>query len=378
MDQLIIPSTFDAYMSGAQVKQAEIDRKRQKRFGELIGQLGTAQDREPLLQEAASIDPQGAMKAREFYSQQADRANAAKAEQDKRDAVLSLRKVQAMRSAPDSIKVQFYKQSAPDHYNQVVQMLGRDPTPQEINSFIDQNSAELYVRAGEQMPIKEPPQPRVVGRSLVGVNPDGTPKVLYTDPEPKSSRQDNAPSGYRTKSDGSLEFIPGGPADPSGPSARKNNAQLRKEFRSLPSVKNYEEVLPLMKTAEKAPDNGAGDLQIIYTVGKLLDPGSVVREGELNLVIASGSPLQRILGKTRFAFEKGGRLPPEQRRQLIGMLNERVNGYKQAYERDYKQYSKYATDSQLKPEDIVGKPASSAYEEPEQVQQGGVKFLGFE
>jgi hypothetical protein len=152
MDQLIIPSTFDAYMSGAQEKQAEADRKRKKRFGELIGKMGTAQDREPLLQEAASIDLEGAMKARDFYSQQADKEKTAKAEQDKRDAVLSLRKVQAIRSAPDSIKVQFYKQSAPDHYGQAVQMLGRDPTPQEINSFIDQNSAELYARAGEQLP----------------------------------------------------------------------------------------------------------------------------------------------------------------------------------------------------------------------------------
>lgn len=143
--------------------------------------------------------------------------------------------------------------------------------------------------------------------------------------------------------------------------AAKNVQQLRKEFRGLQSVKDYETVLPLIKSAEKAPDNGYGDLQLIYTAGKILDPGSVVREGELALTLASGSPLQRLLGTTRFTMEKGGRLPPKLRQQLVGMLQERVNATQQAYTRDYDQYAQYANEAGIDPGGVVGTRPESAF-----------------
>jgi hypothetical protein len=43
------------------------------------------------------------------------------------------------------------------------------------------------------------------------------------------------------------------------------------------------------------------------------------------------------------------------------MLNERVGAYQQAYQRDFQQYSDYATDTGLDPVMVVGKPADSAY-----------------
>lgn len=139
-------------------------------------------------------------------------------------------------------------------------------------------------------------------------------------------------------------------------------ARLRKEFRSLTPVKDYETALPLLVSARKAPDNGYGDLQLIYTAGKVLDPGSVVREGELALTVAAGSPLQRIIGQTRFSIENGGRLTPETRKQLLGMLNERVLAYRQGYDREYEQYSDYGEASGMVPRDVVGRHAANAYQ----------------
>jgi hypothetical protein len=139
-------------------------------------------------------------------------------------------------------------------------------------------------------------------------------------------------------------------------------AKTRKEFRSLPSVKDYETVLPLLVSARKAPDNGYGDLQLIYTAGKVLDPGSVVREGELALTVAAGSPLQRIIGKTRFTTEQGGRLTPETRKQILEMLNERALALRQGYDRDYQQYAEYATAGGMVPRDVVGRHAANAYQ----------------
>lgn len=136
---------------------------------------------------------------------------------------------------------------------------------------------------------------------------------------------------------------------------------LRKEYRGLDSVKNYETVLPLLESAKKAPDTGYGDMDLIYAVGKILDPGSVVREGELALTIAAGSPMQKLLGTTRFSIEKGGRLTPESRRQIVGMLEGRVGALESAYQRDLTQYSQYARELGIDPSSVVGTDAASAF-----------------
>lgn len=178
----------------------------------------------------------------------------------------------------------------------------------------------------------------------------------------KADKGRDPPSGYRWAAGGNLEAIPGGPNDPSTTNTRKGVQPLRKEFRALPSVKDYETALPLLVSARKAPDDGYGDLQLIYTAGKVLDPGSVVREGELALTVAAGSPLQRVIGQTRFSVEKGGRLTPETRKQLLAMLNERVLAYRQGYDRDYQQYADYARESGVDPSQIVGTHAANAYQ----------------
>jgi len=147
---------------------------------------------------------------------------------------------------------------------------------------------------------------------------------------------------------------------------QRTGQSLRKEFNSLPNVKAYKEVLPLVESAKKAPDTGYGDLQLIYTVGKVLDPGSVVREGELSLVIKSGSVMENILGTTRLQLAGKGRISPDMRRKMVEMLNERVNAYGQAYKSEFDQYSEYAKEAGFDPEMIVGKPAASAFQQPNQ------------
>lgn len=141
----------------------------------------------------------------------------------------------------------------------------------------------------------------------------------------------------------------------SAPAKTRVEAQkLRKEFEGLQSVQNYRAVEPLVKSAQNAPDTGYGDLDMIYAVGKILDPASVVREGELALVLDAGSPLQKILGKTRFNFEKGGRITPKQRQQLMGMIQGRAGAVKEAYEREVARFGGYAQEAGLEPGMVVG------------------------
>lgn len=119
-------------------------------------------------------------------------------------------------------------------------------------------------------------------------------------------------------------------------------AGIRKEYNALQPTQNYVAAAPLIQSAMHAPDTPAGDLDVIYAVGKALDPNSVVREGELNLVIKSGSPLQRFQGLVNSIGSGRGRLPPEQRQQLLGMLANRVGQLKVAHDQAAAPYIKQA------------------------------------
>ena len=109
-------------------------------------------------------------------------------------------------------------------------------------------------------------------------------------------------------------------------------AGLRKEYNGLEPVKNFKAAAPIAAAAANAPDTPAGDLDLIYAVGKVLDPGSVVREGELNLVIKSGTPLQRFQGYVRMIAQGKGRLPESQRAQLVQMLQGRMAELKRGHD----------------------------------------------
>lgn len=136
--------------------------------------------------------------------------------------------------------------------------------------------------------------------------------------------------------------------------ALKGAQSLRKEFEGLETVKNFRAVQPIIESAKKAPDNGYGDMDLIYAVGKILDPGSVVREGELALTVAAGSPMQRLLGTTRFSIEKGGRLTPKSRQQIVGMLQGRVGAIADAYSRERERFATYAAENGFDASQVVG------------------------
>lgn len=153
----------------------------------------------------------------------------------------------------------------------------------------------------------------------------------------------------------------------------KSVQQLRKEFRGLQTVKDYEAVLPLIQSAKTAPDTPQGDLQLIYTVGKILDPGSVVREGELQLTSSAAPFLQQIIGRARKETGKG-RLTPDTRADMLNMLQQRVQGYEQAYTRDFDQYAQYAKESAVDPTSVVGSRPESAFGK-QQPASGGVDFI---
>lgn len=175
--------------------------------------------------------------------------------------------------------------------------------------------------------------------------------------EPQSTAgQRQPPQGYRYKQDGSLEFEPGGPADPA------NNAMpLRKEFESVDVVKNYRNVLPLYQRATTAPDTMAGDISVIYALGKMFDPTSVVREGELQLSMNAAPWLQKIASMVNAQITGEGRLSAETRADIMGALRGQIDAFRAPYEQERARYSQYAQDSGLTPEKIIGPDPAAAF-----------------
>lgn len=139
---------------------------------------------------------------------------------------------------------------------------------------------------------------------------------------------------------------------------REDADGIRKEFNSLPEVKAYKAVVPIIESVKKAKDDPAGDLALVYGVGKVLDPDSVVREGEMTLVLKSGSILERVLGSARVNFGKG-RLSPAMRQRLIGMLQQRADEYRGQYDGARKTYEGVAKQRGYDPSQIFTEIGSS-------------------
>jgi hypothetical protein len=138
------------------------------------------------------------------------------------------------------------------------------------------------------------------------------------------------------------------------------NQGLRQEFNNLPEVKSYSVALQSLGTALKAPDTPQGDLSIIYSYAKAADPGSVVREGEMDMATATASLPQKFQADAA-RLTQGKRLPPQVRTGLIETMRQSVSGMRQVYDQQRGRYSALAQQNGFNPAEIVGKPLYDAY-----------------
>jgi hypothetical protein len=116
---------------------------------------------------------------------------------------------------------------------------------------------------------------------------------------------------------------------------------LRKEFEKSLPVEQYRQVLPLYVGALQAGPGGAGDLNLIYALGKAMDPGSVVREGELQLAATTGSAGETLKGYYKH-LTKGGSLTPEVRAGLMRELQNKTDVLREAYDHERSRFERIA------------------------------------
>ena len=139
----------------------------------------------------------------------------------------------------------------------------------------------------------------------------------------------------------------------SGPDAEAIST-ARREFTSLPAVRGFaEQASAYGRVVASAEDpSPAGDLALIFNYMKVLDPGSVVREGEFATAQNAGSVDQR----TRSLYNRileGTRLSPEQRADFLNRAGRIYQGAEQQYRSVADQYAEFARAAGLPVEQVI-------------------------
>lgn len=129
---------------------------------------------------------------------------------------------------------------------------------------------------------------------------------------------------------------------------------LRKELTGLPVTKATQEVSAAYNKVQNASSDpsAAGDLALIFNYMKMLDPGSVVREGEFaNAQNAAGIPVQ-----VRNMYNKaisGERLAPQQRGDFVKQAGGVYQAQLDLQNQVNKQYAGYAQQFGIPADQVV-------------------------
>lgn len=140
------------------------------------------------------------------------------------------------------------------------------------------------------------------------------------------------------------------------PDTTKNKAaatSLRKEFAAETKKLGYQELKNSWSKVANASPDASGDLTIIYSYVKALDPNSVVREGEINLTKAAESVTGNVIRAWKRAKE-GAVMSPKLRQQMVTEVGNIYNERAREQQKLNAFYSGLASDSGLDPNDVIG------------------------
>ena len=138
-------------------------------------------------------------------------------------------------------------------------------------------------------------------------------------------------------------------------------AKLRDDYNQNPDVKAYQNVVPILSGALQTSKNGQGDLSLIYSYAKIMDPTSVVRESETENAQNTSPFVEGTIQRLQGQLDGSGRLPQSVRNGLTQEMIKRTAGYRRAYET---QRQRYIGDSQafgLDPAQVVGPDVKAGF-----------------
>ena len=135
----------------------------------------------------------------------------------------------------------------------------------------------------------------------------------------------------------------------------KGEGTVAKRYRD--EAKDYFSIADSFKKVKAAAEEGtpAGDISLIFAYMKMLDPGSVVREGEFATAQNTGSVSERVYVLYNKAL-KGDRLTPSQRQMFMKSANTVLESQKDRSQNLMDFYTKISNDYGYKVERIVRDP----------------------
>lgn len=175
-----------------------------------------------------------------------------------------------------------------------------------------------------------------------------------------------APQAMKVGKDEAIVNVQKNPAQPNAPATAtqvfknegneqfKDEHQLRGELASNPTVKNFSEIKSgygRMLEGQSAK-TGAGDLAIVYGYMKMLDPTSVVREGEF----ATAEKTAGVPEQVRILYNKvlsGERLSDTVRQNFLGMSDGLYKRAEADVSKVQDQYRTLAQRYKLRPENVI-------------------------
>lgn len=208
-----------------------------------------------------------------------------------------------------------------------------DPVDAEIERM--RQSKNPYVKAyGNQLLLErgaqrvKPPEFKVIGKDQYGNEQHG-----WVD------------AGNRTTT----------PVSPATAPNFVDTKKLRDEVRDLPSYKNLAQAAPVYKSMFEAAgrDNRAADVNLIYGMAKIMDPGSVVRESEMTVASAVATLPQQLQSQIMSQLNATGRLSPEVRAAIMQEARSRVQAYQGVFDTDMGMYRGIAQGGKFDPSHVI-------------------------
>jgi hypothetical protein len=139
------------------------------------------------------------------------------------------------------------------------------------------------------------------------------------------------------------------------PADTKTVSALRKEVQDLPSYKNLAQAAPVYRSMADAAarDTRGADVNMIYAMAKIMDPGSVVRESEMTVAQAVATLPQQLRATVESQLTAGGRLTPDVRASLMQEAESRLNAYKLQFDQDAGMYRGIAQRGRMNELDVI-------------------------
>ena len=211
--------------------------------------------------------------------------------------------------------------------------------PQEVAALgLPRGSVVFRTGAGGHRVAHTPPQ--------VGPESFGAPVPLQN---PRTGQVELVQVGNR----GTVRPVQGY-APPPQPADPKDESAVRKEFQQLPAVRQFNEIDTQYRAIQDAipRDTAAADYNIIIAYAKMLDPTSVVREGEQESIRRTDGVFGQLQGWLR-GLSGGGRLRPDVRESIRAEAEGRHTIARNAYDATSHFYSGLARQYGFDPARVV-------------------------